>query len=112
MIAPTTAATMKSIARNSRLLRKNTVAKKRSSSAPRRSRNAPTNQRNAIPANGSRFNAKPTSLELVFSHSPASLGSLGTEMRSIENAAKQDGKDYSRDRGGARCFQLCLDKFV
>src|SRR6516165_5702467 len=77
-----------SIARNSRPLPKNTVAKNRSSRLPKRSRKTPMNHRKASPANGTRFNAMATRLELVLSQSPDSSGSVGTEIRSSQKTAK------------------------
>src|SRR3974390_2326108 len=46
------------------------------------------NHKKASPANGTRFNAKATRVELVVSHAPGSRGSLGTEIRSSPNTAR------------------------
>src|SRR6516165_5614224 len=79
-----------SIARNSRPLPRNTVAKNWSSRLPKRSRKTPMNHKKASPANGTRFNATATRLELVLSHSPGSNGSVGTEIRSSQKTARSN----------------------
>ena len=85
---PPTAAATNNMATNNRPLPRNTVAKKRSSRSPIRSRSTPTNHRNAIPANGTRFSATTTAVRRAESdsHSPATLGSAGTESRSSTSA--------------------------
>jgi hypothetical protein len=59
----------------------NTEIEKRSSSPPIRSGKTPINHKKAMPANGTRFSARPTMFELVLSQAPASSGSARTARR-------------------------------
>ena len=45
------------------------------------------NHKKASPANGTRFNANAARPELVLSHSPASSGSVGTDIRRSQSTA-------------------------
>ena len=76
-----------SIARKSRPLPRKTVEKRRSSTSPSWSRTTPMNQRNAIPANGTRFRARRTSVRRPGSSSIWPTVSPATASRIITSAA-------------------------
>ena len=71
------------------------------------------NHKKAMPASGTRFSARATLFELVFSHAPVSSGSARTESRnSTRHGNQEDRKEDTGDGGGARRLQARTDQVL